>query len=44
MKLIEVIERFFFRNKRFRPIEEAIVTSGGIKIKEINPKQWNLKS
>lgn len=24
--------------KGFRPIEEAIVTSGGVNIKEINPK------
>ena len=27
----------------FRPIEEAIVTSGGINIKEINPKTMESK-
>ena len=32
--------------KEFRPIEEAIITSGGVSVKEINPKtmQSKLKS
>ena len=29
--------------KGFRPIEEAIITSGGIDIKEINPKTMESK-
>ena len=29
--------------KSFRPIEEAIITSGGINIKEINPKTMESK-
>ena len=29
--------------KGFRPIEEAIITSGGIEVKEINPKTMESK-
>ena len=29
--------------RRFRPIEEAIITSGGISTKEINPKTMESK-
>ncbi len=36
--IIEVFKRFSFTVKGFRPIEEAIVTSGGINVKEIDPK------
>ena len=43
-RLIEVLKGFELEIKKFRPIEEAIITSGGIKIKEINQKQWNQKS
>jgi len=43
MKLIEVLKGFVLEIKGFRPIEEAIVTSGGIKIKEINPKTMESK-
>ena len=32
-----------FTIKAFRPIEEAIVTSGGVNIKEINPKTMESK-
>ena len=42
-KLIEVIKNFEFVIKGFRPIEEAIITSGGIQIKEINPKTMESK-
>ena len=30
--------------KSFRPIDEAIITSGGVEIKEINPKTMELKN
>ena len=43
MKLIEVLKGFKLEIKKFRPIEEAIITSGGIKIKEINPKTMESK-
>ena len=43
VKLIEVLKGFVLEIKGFRPIEEAIVTSGGIKIKEINPKTMESK-
>ena len=29
--------------KGFRPVEEAIITSGGINVKEINPKTMESK-
>ena len=37
-ELIKIIKGFEMIIKGFRPIEEAIVTSGGVNIKEINPK------
>jgi len=43
MKLIEVLKGFVLEIKGFRPIEEAIITSGGINIKEINPKTMESK-
>ncbi len=43
MKLIEVLKGLKLEIKKFRPIEEAIITSGGIKIKEINPKTMESK-
>ncbi len=43
IKLIEVLKGFKLEIKKFRPIEEAIITSGGIKIKEINPKTMESK-
>ena len=42
-RLIEVLKGFELEIKKFRPIEEAIITSGGIKIKEINPKTMESK-
>ncbi len=42
-ELGEIIKNFKFTISRFRPIEEAIVTSGGIDIKEINPKTMESK-
>ena len=42
-KLIGTLKELEVRIKGFRPIEEAIVTSGGINIKEINPKTMESK-
>ncbi len=41
--LVKVLKNFEIEIKRFRPIEEAIITSGGIDIKEINPKTMESK-
>ena len=41
--LIEVLKEFSIAICGFRPIEEAIITSGGINIKEINPKTMESK-
>lgn len=38
-----IIKNLRFTISKFRPIEEAIVTSGGIDIKEINPKTMESK-
>ena len=42
-ELIKQIKDFEMIIKGFRPIEEAIITSGGINIKEINPKTMESK-
>ena len=39
----ELIKAFPVRISGFRPIEEAIVTSGGVSVKEINPKTMQSK-
>lgn len=41
--LVSLIKDLKFTIKDFRPIEEAIITSGGINIKEINPKTMESK-
>lgn len=41
--LITIIKNFEMTIRDFRPIEEAIITSGGINIKEINPKTMESK-
>ena len=41
--LVKLLKNFIIEVKGFRPIEEAIVTSGGINIKEINPKTMESK-
>ena len=43
MALIKVIKGFPLKFKGLRPIEEAIVTSGGISVKEINPSTMESK-
>ena len=41
--LLNALKKLEFTIKGFRPIEEAIITSGGINIKEINPKTMESK-
>lgn len=42
-RIIKVLKNFEFTVKNLRPIEEAVVTSGGINVKEINPKTMESK-
>lgn len=42
-KLVRLLKNFEITIKAFRPIEEAIITSGGISVKEINPKTMESK-
>ena len=42
-KLVKLLKNFTIKVSGFRPIEEAIITSGGISIKEINPKTMQSK-
>ncbi len=39
----EIIKNFKFTISSFRPIEEAIITAGGISVKEIDPKSMESK-
>lgn len=41
--LVKILKDFEIYISDFRPIEEAIITSGGINIKEINPKTMESK-
>lgn len=43
LRLGEVIKSFSLSFERFRPIEEAIITSGGVSVKEINPASMESK-
>lgn len=43
MKFGELLKAFPLTVKGFRPIEEAIITSGGVDVKEINPKTMESK-
>jgi len=43
LKIIEILKNFKLEISGFRPIEEAIITAGGISIKEINPKTMESK-
>ena len=43
MKLISVIKSFPISAKCFRPIEEAIVTAGGVAVSEVSPKTMESK-
>ncbi len=42
-RLGEIIKNFKLKISKFRQIEEAIITSGGVSIKEINPKTMESK-
>ena len=42
-KLVELLKNFEINIDGFRPVEEAIVTAGGVSIKEINPKTMESK-
>lgn len=42
-RLVHLIQNFTLKIKGLRPIEEAIVTSGGVNIKEIDPSNMNSK-
>lgn len=42
-KIVKLLKNFAIRIKGVRPIEEAIITSGGVCIKEINPKTMQSK-
>ena len=41
--LVQLIKYFTITIKNFRPVEEAIITCGGISTKEINPKTMESK-
>ena len=41
--LLNILKQFEVTIKDFRPIEDAIITAGGISIKEINPKTMESK-
>ena len=42
-QLVQIIKDLKFTIKGFRPIDEAIITSGGVSIKEINPSTMESK-
>lgn len=43
LRLVNLIKKFEVTITGFRPVEEAIVTAGGVSIKEINPKTMESK-
>ena len=43
LKLVETLKNFTLEIKGFRPIEEAIITKGGVSTKDINPKTMESK-
>ena len=43
MKLVELIRNFPVTAVRKRPIDEAIITSGGVSVREISPKTMESK-
>jgi len=42
-RLVNILKNFEITIKGFRPVEEAIITAGGVSIKEINPKTMESK-
>ncbi len=43
LDLVHLLKNFILHVKRYRPIEEAIVTSGGVKVSEINASTMESK-
>ena len=43
IKTVELLKKFELTISDFRSIEEAIITAGGISVKEINPKTMESK-
>ena len=41
--LLNILKHFTIKISGVRPIEEAIITSGGVKVSEINPKTMESK-
>ena len=41
--ILSTLKNFKIPLTRLRPIEEAIITSGGVQVKEINPKDMSSK-
>ena len=41
--LVNLIKNFEVKLLGFRPVDEAIITAGGISVKEINPKTMESK-
>lgn len=42
-RLLQLLKHFSVNISAFRPIEEAVITSGGVSVKEINPKTMESK-
>ncbi len=42
-RIVKILKNFEITISGFRPVEEAIVTAGGISTKEINPKTMESK-
>lgn len=43
MRMLSLLKAFPIALKGFRPIEEAIITSGGVEVKEVSPKTMESK-
>ena len=41
--MVELLKNFRFTITKARPIEEAIVTAGGVSVKEVSPKTMESK-
>lgn len=42
-RIVKVLKNFEITIKQFRPVEEAIITAGGVCVKQINPKTMESK-
>ena len=43
IRLVEIIKNFKLTITSFRPVNEAIITAGGVSVKEIDPKTMESK-